>query len=54
MAQRLIHQDQGHHRLADRGGAQADAGVVAAGGDDVYFATLDIHGTAGQAQSQSF
>src|SRR2546427_22888 len=29
MAQRLVHQHQRHHRLGDRGGADADTGIVA-------------------------
>src|SRR5690554_8079028 len=35
VAKRLVHEHQRQHRLADRRGADADAGIVAAGGDDV-------------------
>ena len=34
----LVRQDAGHHGLADRHGADADAGIVAALGDDLGVA----------------
>ena len=35
VAQEVVGQHAGHHRLADRHGADADAGIVAALGDDL-------------------
>ncbi len=43
MAQERVGQHAGHHRLADRHGADADAGVVAALGDDLGFLALAGH-----------
>src|SRR5687768_1472687 len=51
MPQRLVHQHQRQHRLADWRGADADAGIVATGGDDVDFVAFDIHAARRQAQA---
>jgi hypothetical protein len=41
----VIGEDAGHHRFADRNGADADAGVVPAMGFDLDLVTIDIDGT---------
>src|SRR5690606_14918978 len=53
MAQRLVDQHQGQHGLADRSGAYAHAGVVAAGGDDVDHVAVHVHALHRQAQAGS-
>jgi hypothetical protein len=42
MAQQMVQQHDGHHRFGDRRGTDADAGVVAALGDDVHRVAVDI------------
>src|SRR5690606_29553916 len=42
VAQGLVDQHQRHHRLGDRSGADADAGIVAAGGDHFGRLALDV------------
>src|ERR1700730_17828213 len=44
MAQEMIGEDAGHHRFADRNGADADARVVPAMGFDLVLVALDIDG----------
>ena len=39
-------EDNGQHRLGDRRGANADAGVVAAGGDDVERVAVEVDRSA--------
>ena len=46
MAQRLVGQHAGHHGFAHRHGADADAGVVAALGDDLGFRAGLVDGLA--------
>src|SRR6267378_8533098 len=47
MAQEMIGEDAGHHRLADRDGADADARVVPAMGFDLDLIAIDIDGAHG-------
>ena len=42
MAQEMVRQHQRHHRFADRHRADADAGIVAALGDDVGIVAVLI------------
>ena len=42
----MVRQDAGHHRFADRHGADADARVVAALGDDLGIAAVAVDGLA--------
>ena len=51
MAQGVIHEHAGEHGFGDRGGADAHAGVVPAGGLDGHRLTLGIDGPAGQADA---
>ncbi|KAG1303835.1 hypothetical protein G6F62_015771 [Rhizopus arrhizus] len=51
MAQRLVHQHHRHHRLGDRGGTDADAGIVAAGGDHFHHVARGVQRRARQAQA---
>src|ERR1700730_18458730 len=44
MAQEMIGEDAGHHRLADRDGADGDAGLVPAMGFDLDLIASDIDG----------
>src|SRR5512135_2630750 len=44
VAQQVIGQDRRHHRLADGGGADADAGVVTALGRDLRVLAVDVDG----------
>ena len=44
MAQVVVHQHDGEHGFADRRGAQAHAGIVAAGGDDFDGVARDVDG----------
>ena len=46
MPERLIRQHTGHHRFAHRHGADADARIMAALGDDVGFRAGFIDGPA--------
>src|SRR4051812_5256935 len=46
MAEEMIRQHAGHHRLADRHRADADAGVMAAFGHDVGIGAVAVHGAA--------
>src|SRR6516162_9404229 len=48
MTQIVIGEHAGHHGLADGDGANADAGIVAALGDDLGFLPLAVHGAAGR------
>src|SRR3569623_317650 len=52
MTQAMIHQHQGQHGLGDGRGADADAGIVAAGGDHLDRLALHIHAAAGQSQTR--
>src|SRR5690606_34149208 len=49
--ERLVHEHQRDHRLADRRGADADAGVVASGGDDLHWISLHIEARHRQAEA---
>src|SRR5690606_31962079 len=53
MAQGLVHQHQRDHGLADRHGADADAGVVAAGGDHFDRPAIGVDAVDRQAQAGS-
>src|SRR3990167_1375851 len=46
MPQRMIHQYQRQHRFGDRGSADADAGVVAAFGGNLYRVARLVDGVA--------
>src|SRR5690606_38467528 len=52
VAQRLVHQLQCHHRLADGGRADAHAGIVAAGGHDLHGVAIKVHPLHRQAQAR--
>src|SRR3546814_9640553 len=52
VAQGLVHQHQRQHRLADRRGADAHAGVVAAGGDDLHRLAVHVHAIDRQPQAR--
>ena len=52
MAQELVGDDAGHHRLADRHGADADARVVAALGDDLGRLVVARHRLARRSGSR--
>ena len=43
MAQEVIGEHAGHHRLANRHGADADAGIVAPFGDDLGVVSVAIN-----------
>ena len=51
VAQQMIGEHAGHHRLADRHGADADAGIVAAVGLDLDLVAVDIDGAASASGS---
>src|SRR5690606_34400069 len=53
MAPGLVHQPPGHHRFRDGRGADADAGVMATGGDHLDRIAVHVHGGSGQAQAGS-
>ena len=46
MPQQMVGQHAGHHRLAHRHGADADAGIVAALGDDLGLVAVAVDGPA--------
>src|SRR5690606_7499094 len=51
VAQRLVHQHQRQHRLADGGRAHADARVVASGGHHLDLVAAHVHAARRQAQA---
>ena len=52
VTQRVIHDHDGHERFRDRGGADADAGIVAAMGNDFNRLAFEIDRAAGQADGR--
>jgi hypothetical protein len=54
MAQHMIHQDDGYHGFRDGGGADADAGIMAACGNDFHRLTPEVNAMPGQTEAGSW
>ncbi len=54
VAQKVIGQDAGHHRLTDRDGADADAGIVTAFGRNLVVLSVARDGPARGQDRGSF